>query len=285
MPVLSLERIKDYRSQTYHTKPEYKLRSVEDAIEFVNQRGFVFFWPVKGMELPSLWAAVAGNRPVADEHDDPGHVTWGWKDELLGKRRWYYGRVLRRRNTIISMSTIPYFYALSPNYGDPEADYLDQYDQGLLTAEAKSVYEALLREGPLDTLSLRRAAHLSSSANDSRFNKAADDLQKELKILPVGISEAGAWHYAFILDIVARHLPELPEQARPILESSARKKLIGLFFQSVGVASNADIAKLFGWRHEDYQKQVSALVESGDLIDCVEIKDQPGDYLCARTLI
>ncbi len=284
MPILSLERIKDYRSQTYHTKPGNKLRLVEEALEFVDQRGFIFFWPVKGMQLPSLWVAAAGDRPVADEHDDPGHVTWGWKDELLGKRRWYYGRVLRRRNTIISMSTIPYFYALSPNYGDPAADYLDQYDQGLLTAEAKSVYEALLHEGPLDTLSLRRAAHLSSSANDARFNKAVDDMQKELKVLPVGISEAGAWHYAFIFDIVPRHLPELPVQARPISESAARKKLIGLFFQSVGVASNAEIGKLFGWRHEEYQKQLNALIESGDLIDCVEIKDKPGEYLCARAL-
>ncbi|MCK7520523.1 MAG: hypothetical protein MZV64_23930 [Ignavibacteriales bacterium] len=50
------------------------------ASTFVNRRGFVFFWPISGIDLPSLWTAVAGDRPVADKHDDPGHITWGWKD-------------------------------------------------------------------------------------------------------------------------------------------------------------------------------------------------------------
>ncbi|MSP13309.1 MAG: hypothetical protein EXR62_10185 [Chloroflexi bacterium] len=48
---------------------------MEEAITYLNQRGFIFFWPIKDVVLPSLWGAVAGNRPVAAEHDDPGHVT------------------------------------------------------------------------------------------------------------------------------------------------------------------------------------------------------------------
>ena len=64
--------------------------------------------------MPSLWVAVAGDRPVPDEHDDPGHVTWGWKDGLLGKRRWYYGRVLRKRNTFISLDICLTFMRFPP---------------------------------------------------------------------------------------------------------------------------------------------------------------------------
>ena len=100
------------------------------AVDFVNQRGFVYFWPIKGVTLPSLWAAVAGERPVPNEHDDPGHVTWGWKDELLGARRWYYAKVLRKKATFIALDVVPNFYALSENYGEPEQDYLLQYQEG-----------------------------------------------------------------------------------------------------------------------------------------------------------
>ena len=107
-----------------------KLHNLEQAVEYVNQRGFIFFWPNKNIVMPSLWTAVAGDRPVPDEHDDPGHVTWDWKDKSLGKRLWYYGRVLSNRNAMVSLDLLPFFYALSPNYGSPSEDYLEQYMLG-----------------------------------------------------------------------------------------------------------------------------------------------------------
>ena len=130
MPVLPLDRLHAYRATTYQSGPERTIRQPEQAVEFVRRRGFVFFWPIQGVELPSLWVAVAGDRPVADAHDDPGHVTWGWKDSLLGKRVWYYAKVLRKRATLIDLNIAPYFYALSENYGSPEEDYLIQYQEG-----------------------------------------------------------------------------------------------------------------------------------------------------------
>ena len=121
----------------------------------------MFFWPIKGIDLPSLWTAVAGDRPVPDKHDDPGHVTWGWKDDALPKRIWYYAKVLRRKATMISLETAPYFYALSENYGSFEEDHLVAYEQGHLTLAARNVYEALLTSGPLDSISLRKAGRMA----------------------------------------------------------------------------------------------------------------------------
>ena len=45
----------------------------------------------------------------------------------------------------------------SENFGDL-TDYLTEYEDGLMTAEAKAVYEAILENGPLDTVRLRRGA-------------------------------------------------------------------------------------------------------------------------------
>jgi hypothetical protein len=284
MLAISIELIQSYRARTFRLLPGQRVKTKEEAIEFVNQRGFVYFWPIKDILLPSLWTAVAGDRPVADAHDDPGHVTWGWKDSLLGTRTWYYAKVLRKRATIISLEVSPYFYALSENYGSPDEDYLIQYQQGRLTQEAKAVYEALLFEGPLDTVSLRRAAHLASRESDSRFSRALTDLQTDFKVLPVGVTQAGAWKYAFAYDLVARHFPELPEQARAISERQARQELARLYFASLGAARVADLIKLFGWTPTQAERAITALVNADLLQRNLEIENQVGEWVAIREL-
>jgi hypothetical protein len=282
MPVIDLKRLQAYRSNTFRLSRARRLFSQSQARKFVDERGFIYFWPVKGVDLPSLWAAVAGDRPVADAHNDPGHVTWGWKDNALPKRIWYYAKVLRRRATMISLDIAPYFYALSENYGVPEEDHLIAYQEGRLTLAAKNIYEALLSQGPLDSISLRKAARLTS-AKESEWNRALEDLQKDFKILPVGVAEAGAWKYAFIYQITARHYPDLPEQARQIGESAARVKLLKCYFGSVGAAQLRDVNKLFGWTHELTQRALKRIVDSGALVEA-EHPSEKGEWLALSEL-
>jgi hypothetical protein len=279
MPTLPFEHIRSYRARTFGLLPGRRLTSQEEAITYVNERGFIFFWPITGVTLPNLWTATSGDRPVADAHDDPGHVTWGWKDGLLGQRRWYYAKILRKKATIIALDVAPYFYALSENYGSPEDDYLTLYEQGRLTLEAKLMYEALIDKGPLDTVALRRAIRMTSQESDSRFNRALTDLQADFKILPVGVADAGAWHYAFIYDIVARHYPELPDQAHPIRENEARLKLAELYFRSLGAAQVSELARLFGWRPADVNHAVQALEEAGIVIRGLEVENWLGEWV------
>lgn len=285
MPQIHQEMLVEFRRKTFRLSDQDRLRTQQQAIDFVNQRGFIFFWPIQGTILPSLWTAVAGERPVADEHDDPGHVTWGWKDELLGKKVWYYARILRRKNTILSLECLPYFYALSPNYGDPEQDYLEQYELGLLTQEARQVYEALLREGPLDTISLRKAARLSSAESTSRFNRALDILQVEFKVLPIGIAQAGAWRYAFIFDLVHREFPLLIEQARLISEQHARTHILTRYFESVGAATEQQIRSILNWRNEEINRTLQILINGGLLVDQVSVGNQPHPHHALKRLV
>ena len=284
--MLKLEkRLRAYRAETFHSAPGRRVTTRDEAIAFVDERGFAFFWPIKDVLLPSLWAAVAGNRPVADAHDDPGHVTWGWKDSLLGQRKWYYAKVLRHKSTLISLAAAPYFYALSENFGSPEEDYLLQYEQGQLSLDAKAVYEALLRDGALHTVQLRRAAGLFSRESDYRFNRALLELEADFKVLPIGVAEAGAWRYAFICDIVARHYPQLPVQARGIGQGEARLKLAEQYLRSVGAARAQDVAKLFGWKAAEVERALQRLADAGIVQRGVEIPDQPGEWAVLGELV
>ena len=266
MPTIDLKKLNTFRTRTFNLPPSKRVSTPDQALTFVNKRGFIYFWPIKGIDMPSLWTAVAGNRPVADAHDDPGHITWGWKDRSLDKKIWYYAKVLRKKATMISLDAAPYFYALSENYGSPEEDYLLAYEEGRLSQSAKQVYEAILTEGKLNTIDLRKAAKLTN-AKESEFNKALEILQADFKILPVGVAEAGAWKYSFIYEIVPRHFPDLPEQARKIGEGAARAKLVELYFQSVGAAQEGDVSKLFGWKKDLVTRTISGLVAKRKLLE------------------
>ncbi len=282
MSTINLLRLKKYRVQTYHLPPLRPIASQSQALKYVNERGFVYFWPIKGVDFPSLWTAVAGDRPVADAHDDPGHVTWGWKDNALPKRLWYYGKILRRKATMISLEAAPFFYALSNNYGSPEEDYLISYQDGRLTQAAKNIFEALLKEGPLDSISLRKAARLTS-AKESEWNRALEDLQMDFKILPVGIAEAGAWKYAFIYQITSTYYPDLPERARKISEAQARAKLLEFYFTSVGSAQLRDANKLFGWGHELTLRSLKSLVDHEVLVVASHPR-QAGEWFAVKAV-
>ena len=285
MSSLSFQPILEYRAQTFRTAAGRRITTQEQAIAFVNERGYVYFWPIKEVTLPSLWTAVAGDRSVPDAHDDPGHITWGWKDELLGARQWYYAKVLRKRATFISLETLPHFYALSENYGEPDKDYLLQYQEGRLTWEAKTVYETILNEGALDTVSLRKLARMTTKASDSPFNRALETLQADFKILPVGIAQAGAWKYAFIYECVHRHYPDLLDRARPIRQAQARQHLIELYLRSVGAARVRDIALLFGWPAKEIVQAVDALVQAGAAQQSVTVAERPGEWVVLAEVI
>jgi hypothetical protein len=284
MNTLDLNRLQALRLRTFHLSPATRLTTPAQALQFVNERGFVYFWPIKGMLLPTLWVATAGDRPVPNDHDDPGQVTWGWKDDSLGKRIWYYGKILRRKATFISLEVAPYFYALSENFGSPEEDYLLAYEEGRLTQAAKQIYATLLDKGSLDTISLRKEARLLN-AKESVFNRALEDLQKDFKILPMGVVEAGSWKYAFRYDITARHMPELPEQARPIGEAEARRKLVELYLASVGATQVREMVKLFGWTPELTQRAVAGLAQNGRLMDKVSHPQMSGEWVALPELV
>jgi hypothetical protein len=104
-------------------------------------------------------------------------------------------------------------------------------------------------------------------------------LQADFKILPVGVTDAGAWHYAFAYDVVARHYPQLPDLAHHIRESEARQRLCELYFRSVGAAQLRDVVKLFRWRKLDAGRAVEALAGQGVVRQGLELEGQEGEWI------
>jgi hypothetical protein len=193
-------------------------------------------------------------------------MTWGWKDSMLDQRRWYYGKLLRGKATFVNLEMLPNFYALSKRVADID-DFREAYHAGHLTMEAKLIAEAILENGPTNTVRLRQMTHLTSKSSKSRFNKALSDLQRGLWILPIGVSEAGSWRYAFIYELLDRWFPEIPERAHHMTAQKARAAITASYFRSVGAAESSGLRKVMGWSKEDASKSILNLLEKNLLVE------------------
>jgi len=151
------------------------------------------------------------------------------------------------------------------NYGALD-DYLQEYEEGRLTAEARAVYEAPLEQGPLDTVRLRRESCISAQGAKARFDRALVELQVGIKVLPVGVAEAGAWDYAFVYELLPRWFPEIPKQARAVGRGEARRVLVGRYLDNVVAADHKMLAQVFHvlrWTPAELERTIAALLEEG----------------------
>ncbi len=274
------EEIRGHRDKRYRRRPELRLRNSQQALDFVNHVGFCLLFPVKGMELPSLWEAICGEtRELPEHHDDVDlGYAWNWKDELPSRGLVFYGKLLRKKATLVALDVLPYFYALSENYGDLE-DYLIEYQEGRLSDEARRVYEALLKRGALPTSHLRREAGLEGKANATRFDRAVRELQVGLKIVKTGISDASSWGYCYVYDVLLRRFPDLPGRAAAISTDEAMRTLLTTHLRNVAVATTQDVARLFGWEASRLAALCASWAAKGDLLAGVRVKGWPGEHL------
>ena len=287
MLTVAAEWVAAERDRRYRRRPDLRLKTIEDAERFIDDVGFAFLWPIKGIEAPSLFEAVAGRtRKVPKAHDDPDlSKSWHWKDQSLGGTRWYYARLLRRRATLIAPRLQATFYALTHNFGDLY-DYLEQVQDGVMAHEARLIYEALLEHGPLNTVELRRRVSMTSSESKSRFERGLVALQVDMKVLPVGVARAGAWDYSFVYDIPMRHYPDLPEQARAIGTRQAWQTLVGQYVSNTIAVATKQIGQLFHV-FEPTRRELTAaldsLVDSGEIVPA-QIEGGGEVWVSARAL-
>ena len=278
--VLTREDLEAARAERYRWRPTLRVRTEEEALEFLNSVGLCLLFSAKELELPSLWGAICGqDRPAPVQHNDYElGLAWRWKDSLPISKRVLYGKFLHKRPVFVSLELAPYLYALSPNYGDPAEDTMLDYSEGRLSVEAKQVYEVLLQQGALPTSQLRREAGLGGKANVGRFDRALTELQMDLRIVKVAISDANRWGYCYVYDLLPRHLPHVVEEARTISGRRAREQLLRRYLQTVVAAAPQQIARLFGWSLEDIEQTADHLAERGELCKGVRIQDVKDEF-------
>ncbi len=219
----------------------FSVRTEAQCRRFVDALGFCYaFTPGPG-GIPGLFD-VLGTRSV----DRMWSWAWSWKDSLATRKRVYYGRVLRRKPTFISLAYLPHFYALSGNVGEPD-DYLVAYRAGHLSLLAREVFEHVQRHAPINTWALRRHfVSTGSGSSGSRLHRALDELQGRFLIAKVAEVE-GRGNYAYIWDTFARWMPDVITAALRITSEEAAGVILRGYLKIVGGATPQQVQDLFRW--------------------------------------
>jgi hypothetical protein len=125
---------------------------------------------------------------------------------------------------------------------------------------------------------------MSAESAKSRFDRALVELQVGLKVLPIGVAETGAWRYSFIYEILQRHYPELPEQARQISRSQAQRTLILQYLKNTVCVDRRIVAKVFhvlNWTPSELSQVINALIQE-KLIQEIAVSDSKNPLLLFR---
>jgi len=221
-----------------------RVKTTADAIRFINSAGFCLLFPVKNVQLPSLYYAMARRIPIT--WDKYTAKLWAWKDELPRKRRAFYAKCFKTRGTFISLKFLPRFLAIRESAAAPEAAERF-YAEGRISHDARAIWQALAEHGAMATLELRHASKMETKAGNERFKKAMLELQCLLIVTHFGAElETDAWA-SNRLELVARAFPAHVAAARDITPEAARAALAQKYRSLYPGASATQLARLFGW--------------------------------------
>ncbi|MDR7544359.1 MAG: hypothetical protein QN120_08960 [Armatimonadota bacterium] len=216
----------------------HRVRTARGALRFIDAIGFCFAFTGGPGGLPGLFDVLA-TRSI----DRMWTWAWQWKDDLVTQRRAYYGKVIRRKPSYVCLKTLPAFYALSGNVGEPD-DYLQAFREGRLSMLARAIYEHVLASGPISTRALRRLYVQRGESGDG-FHRALDDLQA--RFLLAKVAEEAEWRNGFVWDAFHRWMPEVVAAAARLTSEDAAARVVDRYIRIVGAAPSPEIQATFAW--------------------------------------
>ena len=219
-----------------------RVRTTADAVRFINAVGFCLLFPLKNVPLPSLYFACA--RRELTKWDRYCLLIWKWKDEFGRRRVAFYSKYFKGRGTFISLKLLPHFLALeSSAYRAGDCDRA--YAAGRISADARTLWDALATHGPLATLELRHACKFDSTAGNRRFKKAILQLSRLLIVFHSGAEqETDSWA-SNRFELTARAFPAAVAAAQKLGAPEARRILAAKYLEWHPHAGPR--ARLFGW--------------------------------------
>ncbi len=283
IPVINYTEVIEARVAPYRLHSDLKIKTRREAVQFINDVGIALLFPGDRLPLPDLWSAINGQeRGIPKHHHDWAlHKTWDWKDDIPTHKEAWYGKIIRGKPAFIAFNDLPALYALSSNYGELD-DYLEAYADGLMSSEARTIYELLLKEGPLPTSTMRKATGMSGGGDNARrFERAITELQADLKIVKAGTSDANRWKYCYVYDLLLRWAPNLGEQAREYNSRKAMRHLITRYLQTSQAAPPTAFSRLFGWDPSITQRTIDEMLQDGALRS-IRVMNAPGSTAKAK---
>jgi hypothetical protein len=234
------DEIEAYRDQMWRRMPELRVENALDAERMVESLGFCATLTDARRPGPSLYIAVCGRRdanmPRNVQKDPESSLAWFIKDEVMRRGQVYYSKLVRGRSTFIARRLIPHFNALWGMKRRAEADRLSK--------EAMAVLKLLRKEWEMASADLR---HESGIIDRTRFNRALDELQRAMKIIPGDVVYQPVFTYIWML-AEGRFPDELSKQVK---REVALREVARTYLEGAGMTALGELSRVTGLSRVD----------------------------------
>ncbi|MGH2378046.1 MAG: AlkZ-related protein [Candidatus Limnocylindria bacterium] len=232
----------------------HRVRNGAQLVSFVNEVGFCFaFTAAEGLPIPACFDHLSTN-----DDDRKWGWMWGWKDELAEEKKVYYGPVLWRKPSFVSMKMLPLLYATHGRAGEPD-DHLEDVKAGRLSEIAKRIIEHVTQKGETQTRRMRVALGITSKDGRRQYDRALDDVQRLMYVARVKAVGEGREDYNYTYDLFVRRYPEVARAAEPLPSMEARCRVLERAVELAGALTARQIDRLFDWGPEPLARAVERL--------------------------
>ncbi|HEY7625072.1 MAG TPA: hypothetical protein VIA63_08620 [Candidatus Limnocylindria bacterium] len=220
----------------------HSVRTADALVRMVDDLGFCF----------AFTGEASYPVPAAFDHLDTRsdgrkwEWMWGWKDELAERKRVYYGKLLVRKPTFVSMRMLPTFYATFGRAGEDD-DHLEDVRAGRLSDVARRIIEFLAQNGETQTKRMRSALGITSQEGKADYAKAIEELQRLMYVARVRAVGEGREDYNYTYDLFVRRYPETVRAAERATSTDAMTAVLGRLLELAGGVTERQVGKLFDW--------------------------------------
>lgn len=244
--------IEEYRDAWWRREATGQVETALDAERFIERVGFAACLTDSRRPGPSLYVAVCGRRdavlPRQVRKDPETSLTWGLKNQLLGRGNVYYAKLARGKALFLAPRMIPYFHAIWSVRRSEEKQRLSK--------SAQAILRVLRKEWEMSTADLRE----ESSVKDRKaFTRGLDELQATMIVVPSEVFHQPKLTYIWTLG-VGRFPDAL---TRRVGRETALREIARCFLGGAGMTIPGELARVTGLSRPEAGRGNRALVAEG----------------------
>lgn len=240
---------------------QYRVRNAEQLVRLVDELGFCFaFTPAEGLPIPACFDHLSTN-----DTDRKWGWMWGWKDELAPEKRLYYGPVVARKPTFVSMRLLPVLYATFGRAGEPD-DHVEDVRAGRMSDIGRRIIEFVTQHGESQSRRMRAALGITSKEGRGQYDKALDEVQRLMYVARVKAVGEGREEYNYTYDLFVRRYGDVVKAAERMTSADARERVLARAVELAGALTEKQAAKLFDWGDVPLRRAAERLETAGRLV-------------------
>jgi hypothetical protein len=233
----------------------HRVRNATQLVAMVDALGFCFaFTGEASYPVPAAFDHLS----TSDEHRKWDWM-WPWKDELPEAKKLYYGKLLVKKPTFVSMKMLPTFYATFGRAGEPD-DHLEDVRAGRLPDLARRVVEYLQHRGETQKKRMRADLGIESKEGRGDLERAIEELQRLMYVARVKAVGERSDDYNYTYDLFVHRYPETVKAAERLSSADATVVLLRRLLELAGGVTAKQVGRLFDWEKERTSVAVERLL-------------------------